>query len=43
MKRAFSVLNKKSIAKCVQEAQYAVRGAVAIRAAGIKKEMSEGK
>lgn len=43
MKRAFSVLNKKTIAKCVQEAQYAVRGAVAIRAANIKKEMAKGK
>uniref|UniRef100_A0A7S3JNZ0 Aminotransferase class I/classII large domain-containing protein n=1 Tax=Euplotes harpa TaxID=151035 RepID=A0A7S3JNZ0_9SPIT len=43
MKRAFSVMNKKTIAKCVQEAEYAVRGAVAIRAAAIKKEMAGGK
>lgn len=43
MKRAFSVMNKKTISKAVQEAQYAVRGAVAIRAAGIKKEMAAGK
>ena len=43
MKRAFSVMNKKTIAKCVQEAEYAVRGAVAIRAAAIKKEMAAGK
>lgn len=43
MKRTFSVMNKKTIAKCVQEAEYAVRGAVAIRAAAIKKEMASGK
>lgn len=43
MRRAFSVLNKQSITKAVQNAEYAVRGPVAIRAAGIKKEMAEGK
>lgn len=43
MKRAFSVMNKKTISTAVQEAQYAVRGAVAIRAGQIKKEMGAGK
>jgi len=42
-KRSFSVMNKNSIPKCVQEAEYAVRGAVAIRAGEIKKEIKEGK
>ena len=41
--RVFSTMNKKTIAKCVQKAEYAVRGAVTIRAAGIKKEMNAGK
>ena len=43
MSRAFSVLNKKSIANCVKNAEYAVRGPVAIRAAQIKNEMAAGK
>jgi alanine transaminase len=43
MNRAFSVINKKSISKLVQNAEYAVRGPVAIRAAAIKKEMGAGK
>lgn len=41
--RAYSVMNKETITKLVQNAEYAVRGPVAIRAAGIKKEMGAGK
>lgn len=43
MNKGYHVLTKKTIPDCVQKAQYAVRGAVAIRAAEIKKEMAEGK
>ena len=43
LRRSFSVMNKKTIPMSVQNAQYAVRGAVAIRAGEIKKEMAAGK
>jgi aspartate/methionine/tyrosine aminotransferase len=36
-------MNKKTISRLVQEAEYAVRGPVAIRAGQIKKEMGSGK
>ncbi len=42
-RRAFSVMNKNTISPVVQNAEYAVRGPVAIRAAQIKKEMAQGK
>ena len=43
LRRSFSVLHKKSIPMLVQNADYAVRGPVAIRGIQIKGEMSQGK